>query len=49
MVLLGKGIGFVLASIAAMNACPGVRAVPVLDCPPSIVRLAWRKGSVSPR
>lgn len=47
MVLLGEGIGFVPASIAAMNACPGVRAVPVLDCPPSTVRLAWRKGSAS--
>lgn len=47
MVLLGEGIGFVPASIAAMNAHPGVRVVPVLDCPPSTVRVAWRHGSSS--
>jgi DNA-binding transcriptional LysR family regulator len=45
MVRLGYGVALVPESVGA--ASQGVRAVPVVDCPPSTVRIVWEKGSTS--
>jgi DNA-binding transcriptional LysR family regulator len=45
MVRLGHGTALVPESVGA--ACPGVRAVRVVDCPPSTVRIVWETGCTS--
>lgn len=47
-VRLGHGIAFVPESIGAGLTGNGVRAVRVLDCPPSTMRIVWRQDSTSP-
>lgn len=47
-VRLGEGIAFVPESIGTALTGYGVRAVRVLDCPPSTMRIAWRQDSTSP-
>ncbi|WP_064745351.1 LysR family transcriptional regulator [Pseudonocardia acaciae] len=48
LVRLNQAIAFVPESISFAFAGNGVRAVRVLDCPPSTLRIAWRQGSTSP-
>jgi DNA-binding transcriptional LysR family regulator len=45
LVLLGEGVAFLPESVAAARACAEVRLVRVLDCPPSVLRVVWRRGS----
>jgi DNA-binding transcriptional LysR family regulator len=45
MVRLGHGIALVPQSVGTLGR--GIRAVPILDCPPSSVRLVWGLGSTS--
>jgi hypothetical protein len=45
MVRLGKGVGIVPASVMATTFDPSVRVARLMDCPPSVLRVAWRHGS----
>jgi DNA-binding transcriptional LysR family regulator len=45
---LGQGIGFVPESMARTEFFAGVRAVRVIDAPPSTLRIAWAESSTSP-
>jgi len=45
---LGQGIGFVPESMARTGSFAGVRAVRVIDAPPSTLRIAWAESNTSP-
>jgi DNA-binding transcriptional LysR family regulator len=44
-VRLGHGVALVPQSVGAIG--PGIRAVPIPDCPPSTVRIVWEQGNTS--